>query len=82
MEREFRVLSATVERPARPLVAMLGGTRLREKVDVVRRFFELADAVCIGGAMCFPFLCRAGTHPRVLPRSEGGCRVPRGRSPR
>ena len=60
MERELRVLSATVERPARPLVAILGGARLREKVDVVRRFFELADAVCIGGAMCFPFLAARG----------------------
>ncbi len=60
MEHELCALSATVERPARPLVAILGGTRLREKVDVVRRFFELADAVCIGGAMCFPFLAARG----------------------
>jgi len=60
MERELRALSATVERPARPLVAILGGTRLREKVDIVQRFLELADAVCIGGAMCFPFLAARG----------------------
>ena len=60
MERELRVLSATVERPARPLVAILGGARLRAKVDVVRRFVELADAVCIGGAICFPFLAARG----------------------
>ena len=60
MERELRVLSATVQRPARPLVAILGGARIRAKVDVVRRFFELADAVCIGGAMCFPFLAARG----------------------
>jgi phosphoglycerate kinase len=61
MENEVRALSAIVERPARPLVAVLGGARLREKVDVVRRFLERADAVCIGGAMCFPFLPREGT---------------------
>ena len=60
MEHELRALSATVERPARPLVAILGGVRLRAKVDVVRRFFELADAVCIGGAICFPFLAARG----------------------
>jgi phosphoglycerate kinase len=60
MEHELCVLSATLQRPARPLVAILGGARLREKVDVVRRFLELADAVCIGGAMCFPFLATRG----------------------
>ena len=60
MERELRVLSATVQRPARPLVAILGGARLRAKVDVVRRFFELADTVCIGGAICFSFLAARG----------------------
>ena len=60
MERELRAFSATVECPARPLVAILGGTRLREKLDVVRRLLELADAVCIGGAICFPFLAARG----------------------
>jgi len=56
MQRELRALSEMLKRPARPLVAILGGARLRDKADVVARFFELADAVCIGGAMCFPIL--------------------------
>jgi phosphoglycerate kinase len=56
MEREIYALGAIVDRPARPLVAVLGGTKMREKLGVVRRFVEVADAVCIGGAMCFPFL--------------------------
>jgi len=60
MEREVHALGAIVDRPARPLVAILGGTKIRDKIGVVRRFLELADAVCIGGAMCFPFLAARG----------------------
>jgi phosphoglycerate kinase len=60
MERELDALGAIVDRPARPLVAILGGTKIRDKLGVVRRFIELADAVCIGGAMCFPFLAARG----------------------
>jgi phosphoglycerate kinase len=60
MERELHALGAIVDRPARPLVAVLGGTKMREKLGVVRRFIDLADAVCIGGAMCFPFLAARG----------------------
>jgi phosphoglycerate kinase len=60
MERELHALGAIVDRPARPLVAILGGTRVPEKIGVVRHFLERADAVCIGGAMCFPFLAARG----------------------
>jgi phosphoglycerate kinase len=60
MEREMLALSAIVERPARPLVAILGGARLRGKLGVVGRFLGLADAVCVGGGMCIPFLAALG----------------------
>ena len=57
MEREILALSAVVDQPARPLVAILGGTDVGDEIQLVRRFVDLADAVCIGGAMCLPFLC-------------------------
>lgn len=60
MAREVNALSALVDEPARPFVAVLGGARLGEKVGVVRRFLELADVVCIAGGMCFPFLSALG----------------------
>ena len=60
MEREVHALGAIVDRPARPLVAIFGGTKIRDKIGVLRRFLDLADAVCIGGAMCFPFLAARG----------------------
>jgi len=56
MEREILALSAVVDRPARPLVAILGGARVGDEIGLVRRFLGLADVVCVGGAMCLPFL--------------------------
>ena len=46
--------------PARPLVAVLGGSKVTDKIGVIERFLELADAVLIGGAMSFPFLAAQG----------------------
>lgn len=60
MEREVRTLSEIVERPKRPLVAVLGGAKVSDKIGVVERFLELADVICIGGALCFPFLAARG----------------------
>ena len=60
MEREVHALSAIVERPARPLLAILGGATMGDKIGIVRRLLELADMVCIGGGMCFPFLAALG----------------------
>jgi len=56
MEREVRVLTAIVEDPTRPLLAILGGAKVSDKIGVIERFLQIADVVCIGGAMCFPFL--------------------------
>lgn len=60
MERELRELEAIVERPERPLVAILGGAKVSDKIGVVERFLDLADVLCIGGAMAFPFLAAQG----------------------
>ncbi|HEY1776585.1 MAG TPA: phosphoglycerate kinase [Solirubrobacteraceae bacterium] len=55
LEREVSALGAILEAPTRPLVAVLGGSKVTDKIAVIRRFLELADTVLIGGAMCFPF---------------------------
>jgi phosphoglycerate kinase len=60
MEREVDALSAIVEHPKRPLVAVLGGAKVSDKIGVVERFLELADVLCIGGAMAFPLLAARG----------------------
>jgi phosphoglycerate kinase len=60
LEREVNELQSLVADPQRPLVAVIGGAKVTDKVGVIDRFLELADAVLIGGAMCFPFLAAEG----------------------
>jgi phosphoglycerate kinase len=60
LEREVRELSKVLDEPARPLVAVLGGAKVSDKIAVIDRFLELADTLVIGGAMCFPFLAAEG----------------------
>jgi phosphoglycerate kinase len=60
LEHEVKTLTAILEHPERPLVAVLGGAKVADKLDVIDRFLQVADVVMIGGAMCFPFLCAQG----------------------
>jgi phosphoglycerate kinase len=60
LAREVRTLTEILESPARPLVAVIGGAKVADKIKVIDRFLDLADVVIIGGAMCFPFLCAQG----------------------
>jgi phosphoglycerate kinase len=60
LESEVRTLAEILESPARPLVAVIGGAKVADKIGVIDRFLDLADVVIIGGAMCFPFLCAQG----------------------
>jgi phosphoglycerate kinase len=90
LEREVSTLNGILEDPAKPLVAVVGGAKVTDKIAVIDRFLEVADAILIGGAMCFPFftaqghevgdsLCEAeGVEParRALAKAaKGGCRL-------
>jgi phosphoglycerate kinase len=60
MEREVVTLSGILEHPSHPLVAVIGGAKVADKIGVLDRFLEIADVVIVGGAMCFPFLSAQG----------------------
>jgi phosphoglycerate kinase len=60
LEREVNELSAVVESPRHPLVVILGGAKVSDKVGVIDRFLEIADQILIGGAMCFSFFRAQG----------------------
>ena len=60
LEREVIELTAVVESPERPLVVVLGGAKVSDKVGVIDRFLEIADRILIGGAMCFSFFRAQG----------------------
>jgi phosphoglycerate kinase len=60
LQREVEELTAVVESPQRPLVVVLGGAKVSDKVGVIDRFLEVADQILIGGAMCFSFFRAQG----------------------
>ena len=60
LEREVTELTKVVEDPKRPLVVVLGGAKVSDKVGVIDRFLEVADQILIGGAMCFSFFKAEG----------------------
>jgi len=60
LEREVSTLTSILSDPDRPLVAVLGGAKVSDKIAVIERFREVADVILIGGAMCFPFLAAQG----------------------
>jgi phosphoglycerate kinase len=60
LEREVRELTAVVEDPAHPLVVVLGGAKVSDKIGVIERFLGIADEILVGGAMCFAFFRAEG----------------------
>lgn len=60
LEREVTTLTGLLDDPERPLVTVLGGAKVSDKIAVIERFLEVADTILIGGAMCFPFLAAGG----------------------
>jgi phosphoglycerate kinase len=62
LEREVRTLRGILDDPRRPLVAVVGGAKVTDKIGVLQAFLERADTILIGGAMCFPFFAAQG-HP-------------------
>jgi phosphoglycerate kinase len=60
LEREVATLTKILEEPKRPLVAVVGGAKVTDKLGVLDAFLERADSVLIGGAMCFPFFAAQG----------------------
>jgi phosphoglycerate kinase len=60
LQREVTALDGLLTNPARPLVAVLGGAKVSDKIGVIEAFQGVADTILIGGAMCFPFLKAQG----------------------
>src|SRR5512137_1874742 len=60
MERELKFLGEELENPARPFVVILGGAKVSDKIQVIDRLREKADALLIGGAMAYTFRLAQG----------------------
>jgi phosphoglycerate kinase len=60
MERELKFLGDELENPARPFIVILGGAKVSDKIQVIDRLLEKADAILIGGAMAYTFRLAQG----------------------
>ncbi len=90
LQREVETLTGILADPGRPLVAIVGGAKVTDKIGVIDAFLKVADTILIGGAMSYPFfksqdhevgdsLCEeAGIEPaaRALEAADGKIRLP------
>ena len=60
MEKELAYLGKALTNPARPFVAILGGAKVSDKIEVVENLMKVADAMLIGGGMAYTFLKAEG----------------------
>ena len=87
LQREVETLQGILANPQRPLVAIVGGAKVTDKLGVLEAFLDTADTILVGGAMCFPFfkaqghavgasLCEEdGIAPAERVLAEGGDKV-------
>jgi len=60
MEKELEYLGKAVQNPARPYVAIVGGAKVSDKIELLENLAKLADTVLVGGAMAYTFLKAEG----------------------
>ncbi len=60
MQREVSTLSGMLDSPKRPFVAILGGSKVSDKIKVIDALIDKCDTLVIGGGMCFTFLLAQG----------------------
>ena len=60
LEKEIKFIGDTIENPERPLVAVLGGAKVSDKINVIKKLLDVADYVIITGAMAYTFYLAQG----------------------
>ncbi len=60
LEKEVSTLGGMLENPSRPFVAVLGGSKVSDKIKIIDSLIDRCDTLIIGGGMCFTFLLAQG----------------------
>ena len=60
LEKEVDTITNVMQNPQRPLMAVIGGAKISDKIDVIHKFIDMADIVAVGGAMANTFLAAEG----------------------
>lgn len=60
LEKEVDTITNVMENPEKPLMAIIGGAKISDKLEIIKRFIGLADVLAVGGALANPFLVAKG----------------------
>lgn len=60
IEKEIKMLSTLIENPKKPYIAILGGAKISDKIEVIEKLIDIVDGFVIGGAMAYTFLKAQG----------------------
>lgn len=60
MEKELNVLGKALSNPERPFTAIVGGSKVKDKIDVINKMIEIADNIIIGGGLAYTFFKAQG----------------------
>ena len=60
IEKELAVMGSALEKPRRPFVSIMGGSKVSDKIGVIRKMLDTADTIIIGGGMAYTFLSAQG----------------------
>ena len=60
LEKEVHVLNSLRENPKRPVVGIMGGSKVSDKLGVIEALLDVVDELIVGGGMCFTFLAAKG----------------------
>ena len=60
IQKELEIIGGALANPKRPLVAILGGSKVSSKIGVINNLLEIADTIIIGGGMTYTFLKAQG----------------------
>lgn len=78
LEREYLTLTKAMQRPKRPLVAVLGGVKVKDKIEIIDRLIDKADRILIGGNMANTFLANLGCNMQATHVEEGVSNIIKG----
>lgn len=62
IQKELEIMGGALANPKRPLVAILGGSKVSSKIGVINNLLEIADTIIIGGGMCYTFFKAQGAN--------------------
>lgn len=60
MDKEIKFIGGVVNDPHKPVVAILGGAKVSDKINVIKNLVNIADKIIIGGGMAYTFLKAQG----------------------